>query len=326
MVAEGLNENVAGPEGAGALIARGTRGAGRNAANLRPPWMERPSPLAVVGKGILLTAIAVVMIFPFIYVIAVSFSSYQDVVRGGVVLWPQHPTLEAYRAILSGGIVLNALKVSILLTLGGTAFNLFMTITLAYGLSRKGVPGSRFVLGLVLFTLLFSPGLIPNYLLVKQLGLINSYASLYLPVAISAFNLVILRQAFMAVPEELLESARLDGANDLRILLRIVLPLSLPVLAVVALFYGVYHWNSFFNATLYLNDAQKWPIQLVLRQYVLQGSALASAVNIDPSQPPPPAQTIQMAVVVIATVPILLVYPFLQKYFTKGVLSGAIKG
>ncbi len=292
----------------------------------RPPWQEQPSPVAAVLKGILMIAIAIVMIFPFVYVIAVSFSSYKDVVRGGIILFPQNPTLEAYRAILSGGIVLNALRVSIFITLVGTALNMLMTITLAYGLSRKGVPGSNFILALVLFTLLFSAGLIPNYLLVKQLGLINSYLSLILPGAISAFNLVILRQSFQSVPEELLESARMDGANDLLILMRIVLPLSGPVLAVIALFYGVNHWNDFFAATLYLNDAQKWPIQLVLRQYVLQGSALASAVNIDPNQPPPPAQTIQMAVVVIATVPILIVYPFLQRYFTKGVLSGAIKG
>jgi putative aldouronate transport system permease protein len=188
------------------------------------------------------------------------------------------------------------------------------------------MPGSRFVLALVLFTLLFAAGIIPNYLLVKNLGLIDSYGSLILPGAINAFNLVILRQFFMSLPAELLESARLDGANDLWVLLRIILPLSKPVLAVVALFYGVAHWNDFFAATLYLNDAHKWPIQLVLRQYVLQGSALASAVNIDPNQPAPPTETIQMAVVVIATVPILIVYPFLQRYFTKGVLSGAIKG
>lgn len=317
--------SVTGPVATGAaLIGRGRR-AGQERSG-RPPWMETPSPVAAAGKAVLMGCIAVLMIFPFIYVIAVSFSSYKDVVKGGLILWPAHPTLAAYRAILSGGIVLHALQVSILLTILGTAFNMLMTISLAYGLSRPGVPGSKFVLVLVLFTLLFSPGLIPNYLLVKQLGLINSYYSLVLPGAINAFNLVILRQFFMNLPDELLESARLDGASDLRILLRIMLPLSKPVLAVVALFYGVEHWNAFFNATLYLNDAQKWPIQLVLRQYVLQGSALASAVNIDPNQPPPPAQTIQMAVVVIATVPILLVYPFLQKYFTKGVLTGAIKG
>ena len=146
-------------------------------------------------------------------------------------------------------------------------------------------------------------------------------------IGIGAFNLVVVRQFFMSLPPELLESARIDGANDLWILWRIVLPLSKPVLAVIALFYGVGYWNEFFTAILYLNEADKWPIQLVLRQYVLQGSALlAGGVTPDPSQPPPPAQTIQMAVVVIATVPILMVYPFLQRYFTKGVLAGAIKG
>jgi putative aldouronate transport system permease protein len=274
----------------------------------------------------LLLVLAVVMLFPFVYVIAVSFSSYKDIVGQGLIIFPTHPTTEAYRAIFKGGIVTHALWVSIGLTLGGTAVNMFMTVTMAYGLSRPGLPGSRFVLALVLFTLLFAAGIIPNYLLVKNLGLIDSYGSLILPGAINAFNLVILRQFFMSLPAELLESARLDGANDLWVLLRIVLPLSKPVLAVVALFYGVAHWNDFFAATLYLNDAHKWPIQLVLRQYVLQGSALASAVNIDPNQPAPPTETIQMAVVVIATVPILIVYPFLQRYFTKGVLSGAIKG
>lgn len=291
----------------------------------RPPWMERPSPIAAAGRGILLAGLAGLMLFPFVYVIAVSFSSYRDVAGGGLIVFPAHPTLEAYRAIFKGGIVIHALWVSIGLTVFGTAFNMLMTVTMAYGLSRPGMPGSRFVLAIVLLTLLFSAGIIPNYLLVKQLGLINSYGSLVLPGAINAFNLVILRQFFMGIPEELLESARLDGASDLGILMRIVLPLSKPVLAVVALFYGVGHWNDFFAATLYLNDARKWPIQLVLRQYVLQGSALASAVNLDPNQPPPPAQTIQMAVVVIATVPILIVYPFLQKYFTKGVLTGAVK-
>jgi putative aldouronate transport system permease protein len=292
----------------------------------RPPWMEQPSPTARLAKTALMICLAFVMLFPFVYVIAVSFSSYQDVIGGGLILFPKHPTLDSYKLIFAGGIVTHALMVSVGLTVVGTLTNMFMTVTMAYGLSRPGIPASRFVLTLVLFTLLFSAGIIPNYLLVKQLGLINSYASLILPGAISAFNLVIVRQFFMNLPPELLESARIDGANDLWILLRIVLPLSKPVLAVVALFYGVAHWNDFFAATLYLNDADKWPIQLVLRQYVLQGSALASAVTPDPNTPSPPAQTIQMAVVVIATVPILIVYPFLQRYFTKGVLTGAIKG
>ncbi len=291
-----------------------------------PPWAEKPSPVARLGKGAVLIVLGFLMLFPFVYVIAVSFSSYKDVVGGGLILFPTHPTTEAYRAIFKGGIVTHALWVSVGLTLIGTAVNMLMTVTMAYGLSRPGMPGSRAVLAIVLVTLLFTAGIIPNYLLVKNLGLINSYGSLVLPEAINAFNLVILRQFFMSLPPELLESARLDGASDLWVLLRIILPLSKPVLAVVALFYGVAHWNDFFAATLYLNDANKWPIQLVLRQYVLQGSALTSAVNLDPNQPAPPTQTIQMAVVVIATVPILIVYPFLQRYFTRGVLTGAIKG
>jgi putative aldouronate transport system permease protein len=182
------------------------------------------------------------------------------------------------------------------------------------------------MLYLVLFTFLFAPGLIPNYLLVKQLGLLNSYQSLILPTLIGAFNLVVLRSFFMGLPSELIDSARLDGANDMQILWHIVLPLSTAVVTVIALFYGVEHWNEFFNGILYLDDSTKWPIQLVLRQYVLGGSALAAGVQMDPSSPPPPQRTVQMAVVVIATLPILLVYPFLQRYFTRGVLTGAIKG
>jgi ABC-type glycerol-3-phosphate transport system permease component len=289
--------------------------------------MEKPSPVAQVAKAALLVFLVFAMLFPFVYVIAVSFSSYRDVVGGGLILFPTHPSLEAYKVIFTGGIVSRALLVSVGITAVGTLTSMFLTVTMAYGLSRRGVPGSGVVLALALFTLIFSAGMIPNYLLVKQLGLINTYPALILPGAISAFNLVVIRQFFMGIPSELLESARIDGASDLRILLQIILPLSKPVLAVIALFYGVGYWNEFFNAILYLNDADKWPIQLVLRQYVLQGSALlASGVTPDPSQPPPPAQTIQMAVVVIATVPILMVYPFLQRFFTKGVLAGAIKG
>jgi ABC-type glycerol-3-phosphate transport system permease component len=172
--------------------------------------------------------------------------------------------------------------------------------------------------------------LIPNYLLVKELGLLNTYASLVLPGMINAFNLIVLRNFFMNIPDELLDGARVDGASDFRLLWDHVLPLSKAALAVVALFYGVGHWNDFFSATLYLQqDPGKWPIQLVLRQYVVQGSSLTSGIDASAAfgnRPPPPTETIRMAVVVIATVPILLVYPFLQKYFTRGVLSGAIKG
>ncbi|MGH2559920.1 MAG: carbohydrate ABC transporter permease [Thermomicrobiales bacterium] len=291
-----------------------------------PPWMDPPHPLVRIGKAVLLTLIAITMLFPFVYVVAVSFSSYKDVLGGGLILFPANPTLDAYRTILAGDIVVRALQVSIGLTLVGTAVNMLMTVTLAYGLSRPGVPGSRFVLLLVLFSMLFSPGLIPNYLLVRELGLIDSYSALILPGAISAFNLLVMRNFFMNLPQDLLDSARVDGASDIRVLWNITLPLSRAVLAAISLFYAVAHWNMFFNAILYLNDPAKWPIQVVLNQYVLQGSLLAGSDLGIAGAPPPPPQTIQMAVVVIATVPILLIYPFLQKYFTKGVLTGAIKG
>ena len=192
---------------------------GHTGGRARRPRIRRgPSGQArsrAAGRWLLLLVLAFLMLFPFVYVIAVSFSSYKDIVGQGLIIFPTHPTTEAYRAIFKGGIVTHALWVSIGLTLGGTAVNMLMTVTMAYGLSRPGMPGSRFVLALVLFTLLFAAGIIPNYLLVKNLGLINSYGSLILPGVINAFNLVILRQFFMSLPAELLESARLDGANDL---------------------------------------------------------------------------------------------------------------
>lgn len=298
----------------------------RRRSSARPVWMEAPHPLAQALKALVLVCIFVVMIFPFVYVLAVSFSSEKDVLGGGLILFPRHPTLAAYTALLRGGVVLHALQVSVGLVLVGATAQMLFTTALAFGLSKPGVPGSKIVLFMVLGTLLFSPGLIPSYLMVKFLGMINTYQSLILPGLINAFNLIVMRNFFMNIPQELVEAAHLDGAGDVQVLWRVILPLSGAVLAVIALFYGVGIWNSFFNAVLYLNDASKWPIQLVLQQYVLQGSALATAAQLDPNQPPPPSQTIQMAIIVFATVPILLVYPFLQRYFTQGVLTGAIKG
>ncbi len=292
----------------------------------RAPWMEQPSFLDQAVKFLFLFLVAIVVVFPFVYVLAVSFSSSKDVLSGGLILFPRHPSLDAYQALLEGGVVAHALVVSVGLVVFGTAAKMIATTALAFGLSKRGVPGSKLILFMVLGTFLFSPGIIPNYLLVKALGMINTYQSLILPGLISVFNLVVMRNFFMDIPTDLVEAAQMDGANDWQLLWSVFLPLSKAVLAVIVLFYGVDIWNAFFNALLYLNDASMWPIQLVLRQYVLQGSALASATQLNPNQPPPPAETIQMAIVVLATVPILIVYPFLQKYFTKGVLTGAIKG
>lgn len=292
----------------------------------RPPWMEKPPFWMTALKTITLAFIVVIMVAPFLHVFAVSFSSYKDVLAGGLILFPRNPTLAAYEAIFNGGIVVRALQVSIGLTLFGTLAQMVFTVTMAWGLSRPGVPGSRFILFVVLGALLIAPGMIPMYLVIKELGLLNTYQAMILPGLISSFNLVIVRQFFMNLPQDLIDSARIDGASEWHIFWHIALPLSKAVLAVVALFYAVGIWNSWFNGVLYLQDSTKWPIQLVLRQYVLQGTDIANAADTASNQPLPPARTLQMAIVVVATVPILIVYPFLQKYFTRGVLTGAIKG
>lgn len=292
----------------------------------RPPWMEKPHPVVQALKVTVLVVTTVIMLYPFIHVISVSLSDVQLYTPGELLLLPRGFTTAAYELVLGGDVVPRALFVSIGVTIVGTAVSMFFTVTLAYGLTQtRRVPGSRFVLLVVLFSMLFSAGIIPNYLLVKQLGLLDTYWSLIIPGAISAFNMIVIRNFFMNIPDELLDAARIDGAGELQILWRIVLPLSKAVLAVIALFYGVGYWNAFFGAMLYLNDTRMWPVQLVLRQYVLQAEPLPGAV-LEPSQVQITPHTVQMAVLVLATVPILVVYPFLQRYFTKGVLTGAIKG
>ncbi|MEU6121589.1 carbohydrate ABC transporter permease [Streptomyces sp. NPDC047123] len=291
----------------------------------RPAWEEPPTRIGSAAKAVVITVICAVMVLPFLTVLSTSLASRKEITEsGGFVLFPSEPTLEAYRTILSGGIVSRAVVVSVLITVVGTALSLLTTIALAYALSKRGVPGSKPVLLLVLFTLLFAPGMVPMYVVVKELGLLDSYWSLILPVLINAFNLVVLRAFFMNIPDELYQAARIDGAGDWRILTRIVLPLSKGVVAVVGLFYAVTYWNAFFNAMLYLNDSGKWPIQLVLRTYVVQNKSMTSdQLGIAHM---PPQQSLSMAVVMLALLPILALFPFLQKYFTKGVLTGAIKG
>ncbi|MER6954166.1 MULTISPECIES: carbohydrate ABC transporter permease [unclassified Streptomyces] len=292
-------------------------------AHVRPGWMEKPRPLTQAAKAVALTAVVLLVCVPFLVILSTSLAAPREVVaNGGWVLWPEHPTLKAYRDILDGGIVTHALAVSAGVTVVGTALSLACTVALAYALSRPGVFGGRPVLLLILFTFLFPPGMIPGFLLVKELDLLGSYGSLILPVLVNVFNLVVLRGFFQGIPEELYEAARLDGAGDWRVLWSIVLPLSKAALAVVGLFYAVAYWNSWFYASLYL-ESDQWPLQQVLRTYVVAGSGLTDTTTGEATVNAP--QTIQMAVLVIATVPILLVYPFLQKYFTKGVLTGAVK-
>jgi putative aldouronate transport system permease protein len=293
----------------------------------RPVWMERPTLAGNALKAAVLIVITLLVVLPFVSVIATSLASQKEISgAGGLVLIPLHPTLGAYGTIFQGGVVTRAIVVSSGVTLVGTAASLVVTAMLAYALSRPGTVGARPVLLLALFTLLFTPGIIPQYLLVKQLGLLNTYAALIAPLLISTFNMIVLRSFFMSIPRELIDSARMDGAGDLEILTRIVLPLSKAVLAVIALFTAVGYWNAFFQALLYLNDSSMWPLQLVVRQYVLGGAIVPGSEIASEGGLPPPAESLQMAIVVLATVPILLIYPFLQRYFTKGVLTGAIKG
>lgn len=290
------------------------------------PWMENTPIWLVVCKGLVLLFIAVVMIFPFLNVLATSLSSQRDIVEGGFTLWPKHPSLDSYRALLSGGIVLKSLRITILLTLFGTITQVGFTTMMAYGLSKPGVPGSRFFFLLVLVAFMFAPGLIPSYLLVKELGMLNNYSALVVPGLIGAWNLIITRNFFQNLPQDLVDAARIDGASDIGVFIHIALPLSKAVLAVIALFSGVALWNTFFSAVLYITNSEMWPIQVVLRQYVISSSPITSAMDLPPGAEAPPAMAIQMAMVIIATVPILIVYPFLQKYFAKGVITGAIKG
>lgn len=291
------------------------------------PWMQRTTFMERWSLRLAMIILAVAMLFPFVYVIAVSFSSNADVVGNNLVIFPLHPTLGAYIWVLQGTNVVQGFLVSLFVAVVGTGINMVMTTTLAYGLSCKNVPGSKVILWLVLLTMLIAPSLITRYLVVRQLHMIDTLWALVIPGAIAPFNFIVLRQFFLNIPTELTESARLDGANDLHILWHIILPLSKASLAAITLFYAVANWNSFFDATMFINNAQLYPLSILLRLIVIQGGALESASSlVDSGQVIPPDLTVQMAVVVIATVPILLLYPFLQKHFTKGVLTGSIKG
>ena len=278
-------------------------------------------------KGVVLLACCAVVLVPFVAVVSTSLATREQVTRsGGLVLLPDRVSFAAYDAILSGGVVTRAVLVSLFVTLGGTALSLLCTALLAYGLSRSGSFGHKPFLMIVLFALLFTPGIIPSYLIVKSLGLLDTYWALVLPVMINAFNVIILRAFFMELPRDVIDSARIYGAGDLAILWRIVLPLSKGALAVIGLFYAVAYWNSFFSALLYLNDTAMWPLQLVLRTYVVNQSQVGVDQLGVSGADLPPQEAIQMAILVLSIIPILIVYPFVQRHFTKGVLIGAVKG
>jgi putative aldouronate transport system permease protein len=298
----------------------------------RPVWEEQPSWFGRLSKPVVLAIVALLVTFPLYVVVVTSLSTTQAVTRaGGLVVVPRELTIAAYVQLLSGGVVTRALLISSVITFVGTAFSLGLTVLAAYGLSRPGSLLHRPLLFVVLLTFLFGPGIIPSYLIVNALGLIDSYGSLILPTAISAFNLIVMRSFFMGIPGELIDSARIDGAGEFAVLTRIVMPLSKAVVAVVGLFYAVGYWNAFFNAMLYINDNNKWPLHMVLRTYIVQAQVLPTGAGGVTSGSgmglaPAPSLAIKMAIVVIAVVPVLVIYPFIQRHFTKGVIIGAVKG
>ncbi|MDO5434765.1 MAG: carbohydrate ABC transporter permease [Clostridia bacterium] len=278
---------------------------------------------------IVLGLIAITTILPFIYIIGASLASEYELATRPMFIIPQDVTLDAYKYIFSSNRILQAFGNSVFITFCGTAINLFFTVTMAYALSKTRLRGRNFLMNMVLVSMFFSGGMIPGFIVTASwLGLKNSYWAILLPGAISAYNMLIVKNFFQGIPQELEESAALDGCSDIGILLKIVLPLSLPVLATFGLFYAVGHWNAYFGAMIYLTGArEKWPLQVLLREIIIMANATAGDMeNLDPDFVKPPEQSVKMAVIVVSTVPIMCIYPFLQKYFVKGVMVGALKG
>jgi len=276
--------------------------------------------------SVILIIFSLLCFLPFWNILVSSFSSTETITRNPFLIVPRELNLSGYKYIFSARTLLRSIRVSGFITVVGTFINMALTAATAYPLSRRQVKGKSVIQFCIVFTMLFSGGMIPTFLVVRATGLFNSLWALMIPSAISAFNLIIMKNFFDQVPLELEESAKIDGCNDFIIWLRIILPVSTAVLATLTIFYGVSNWNAYFNAILYINDSDKWTVQIVLRQVVVMASGGVGDLNqMDPDFVVP-GKTVQMGTIVIATLPIILIYPFAQKYFVKGALLGSIKG
>ncbi|MDD9267151.1 carbohydrate ABC transporter permease [Paenibacillus sp. GCM10023248] len=275
---------------------------------------------------LLMLLLIVLTIYPLIYVAFASVSDAGSLMGHKGILWrPIGFSLDAYTNVFRNPMILKGYGNTLFVVLIGLALNIVLTSFGAYALSRKSLQYRKPLMLFIIFTMFFSGGLIPLYLTVKGVGMLDSLWALIIPQAINTFNLILMKTAFEAIPDALEESAKMDGANDFVILFRIVLPLSMPVIAVMLLYYGVSHWNSWFSAMIFLQERSLYPLQLVLREILLQGEANANSGASD-GDAAMLAATLKYATIIVATVPILFVYPFLQKYFVKGALIGAIKG
>lgn len=275
-----------------------------------------------------LTVIVLIILIPLIFIVSASFSSPEAVIAGKVTLWPVDFSLQGYTTVFEHKKVWDGFGNSLFYTFFGTIFNVAMTIIAAYPLSRQDLVGRRFITMAFIFTMLFSGGLIPTYMVVRDLGLLNTRLAMILPTGIGIFNLLITITFFRTtIPPELIEAARIDGANDFRAFGSIVLPLSRPIIAVLALFYAVNHWNSYFSALIYLHDQGLFPLQIVLREILIQNSIDASMlVDIeDLVAREGLRELLQYSLIVVASVPVLIIYPFAQKHFVKGMMIGSVK-
>lgn len=276
-----------------------------------------------------LLLIAISMFFPFIYILCISFTDASVYKTGSLMIWPSKWSIDAYKLIFSGRGFLSSLSATLFITLIGTPLSVVVNAGMAYMLSKNTLPGRNIMLKLVVFTLLFYPGMIPNYLVIKNLGLINSLWSLILPGVAGAWTMLVMKSFFQGIPVELEESATIDGSNEIQTFFLIVLPLSKAMLATFTLFGAVSYWNTYFNAIIYLNDTDKWPLQVFLQQIVMStniSELVDVTVTNNFTNKIIPTEIVKMAAVIVAVTPILLVYPFLQKHFSKGVLIGSVKG
>ena len=283
----------------------------------------------IVSVYAILSLILVIVLYPLIYVVSASFSDPQAVISGKVVLWPVDVTLRGYQAVFKNPKIITGFANSLFYMFVGTAINLVMTMLCAYPLSRKEFTARNKIAALFVFTMYFSGGLVPSYMIVSKLGLINTRWAMLIPTAMSTYNMIIARTYMVnSIPDELYEAAQLDGCSPFKYLLKVIVPLSKPIIAVLARYYGIAKWNNYFDAMLYLNDPSKWPITMVLREILIQNqidpTMLTDASALSKLQGM--TELLKYSVIVVASVPVLMIYPFVQKYFVKGVTIGAVKG
>ncbi|WP_028558860.1 carbohydrate ABC transporter permease [Paenibacillus pinihumi] len=296
---------------------------------------SRSDKLFLVFIYLFLAAALVVVLYPLIYILSASISTPKFVSSGEMWLLPKGLTLDGYKLVMQNPKIWIGYGNTIFYTVLGTSINLLVTLPAAYALSRSDFIGRQFIMAMFLVTMFFSGGLVPSYLLVKELGMINSIWALILPVSASVWNIIVARTFFQStIPKELQEAAHMDGCTNMRLFFQIVLPLSAPIIAVMALFYGVSHWNSYFSSLIYLNDEMKYPLQMVLRQIlVLQemtaettGASISGDIAAAMNNKAEIAALVKYAVIIVSTLPIIVVYPFLQRYFVQGVMIGSVKG